>query len=148
MQQSIFSPPRINICRTCGRKECSAISNDAPNYAHGAALEASGLLLAPLHALDAVAPLFRGHALAGDEDLALPHAAVDVDVPDLDPNWAVRGASEPAVDLPHKVEEDQQWAGEVGLEESGGSWRVSAHGEQRGVERRNESEGVDEDAEV
>jgi len=148
MQQSIFSPPRISICLTSGRKKCSGKSNNASDYAHGAALEASGLLLAPLHAFDAVAPLFGGHAVAGDESLALPHAAVDVDIPDLDPDWAVGGASEPAVYLPHKVEEDQQGAGKVVLEEDGGSRSVTRDGEQRGVERRNKSENVDEDAEV
>lgn len=148
MQQSIFSPPRISICLKSGRKKCSATSDNAANYAHGAALEACGLLLAPLHALDAVAPLFGGHALAGDESLALPHAAVDIDVPDLDPDWAVGGASEPAVDLPDKVEEDQEWAGKVILEEDGGSRSVTRDGEQRSVERRNKSENVDQDAEV
>jgi len=93
--------------------------DDGTNNGHGTALEALGLLLAPLHALDAVASLFRGHALARDESLALPHAAVDVDVLNLDPDRAVRRASEPAVDLPHEVEEDQQWASKVSLEEGG-----------------------------
>lgn len=110
------------------------LSNDTPHNCHSAALEALRLLLAPLHALDAVAPLFGGHALAGDENLALPHAAVDIDVPDLNPDWAVRGACEPAVDLPHKVEEDQQWASKVGLEEGGSAWRITRYGEQSGVE--------------
>ena len=63
--------------------------DDAANYAHGTALEACGLLLASLHAFDAVAPLFGGHALARNESLALPHAAVDVDILDLDPDWTV-----------------------------------------------------------
>jgi hypothetical protein len=94
--------------------------DNAANDTHGAALEAGGPLLAPLHALDAVASLLRRHALAGDEDLALPHAAVNIDIPDLDPDRAVCGACEPAVDLPYKEEEDQKWASKVGLEEGRG----------------------------
>lgn len=123
-------------------------SNNTANNAHGAALEASGPLLAPLHALNAVASLLRGHALAGNEDLTLPHAAVDIDVLDLNVEWAVRGAGEPAVDLPRKEEEDQKWASKVGLEEGGGCRRISGHGEQRGVERCNKGKDVNENAEV
>ena len=66
----------------------------------------------------------------------------------LDVEWAVCGAGEPAVDLPYKEEEDQQWAGEVGLEEGGCCRSITAHGEECGVERCNKSEDVDEDAEV
>jgi hypothetical protein len=124
------------------------ILDDTPDDAHGAVLKALGLLLAPLHALDAVAPLFGGHALARNESLSLPHATVDIDIVDLDPDGAVGGACEPTPDLPHQEEEHQKRASKVGLKKAAGFEWGSSDGVQCGVERSDESERVDQDTEV
>ena len=119
----------------------------APNNTHDMVLGRL-LLLRILHLLDASAPGRRRDAVAADGELALPHAAVDVDVLEADEHGAVGGALEPAVALPAEEEEDEQRPGEVELEESLGVEVGAADRVQGDVELGDEGDGVDEDADV
>jgi hypothetical protein len=62
------------------------------------------LLLLILDLLNTGASRVLIHTWAADQlSLVLPHASVDVDILDFDPQRTVRRNREPAVDLPHQV---------------------------------------------
>jgi hypothetical protein len=103
------------------------------------------LLLHRHRLLNARAPRL-GRRTVGE--LALPHAAVDVDILELDEHGAVDGALEPAVALPAEVQDYEQRAGEVELEESLGVEVRAADRVQGDVELGDEGDGIDEDADV
>ena len=83
-----------------------------------------------------------------DLHLALAHAGVDIDVADLDVERAVLGDSEPGVDLPGEVEEDEEGAREVVLEEGGDDEVGAADGPERDVELGCQAEEVHHSADV
>ena len=90
-----------------------------PDNAHNVILRA--LLLLRIHPiLNTRAPHLRVDTFAAKSVLRLPHARVDIDILQPDEHGTVGGALEPAVDLPGKVQEDEQRASKVELEESGG----------------------------
>lgn len=119
---------------------------DTPDNAHDMVL--GSLLLLGVELVDAGASDLLGNALADADGVLLAHASVDVDVLDLSPDGAVVGALDPAPAFPARVEEDEERAGEVGLEEAVGSEGSAADGVKGGVERCNEGDDVDENADV
>lgn len=106
------------------------------------------ILLHPLHLLDACASCLRVGILATDRRLRIPHAGVKVNVFDRDPKRAVCWALEPTVDLPNEVQEDEQRASEVKLEESAGIEVRASDGVESYVELGDESETTDEHTDV
>jgi hypothetical protein len=97
---------------------------------------------------DALPAHVVGDVAAADLHLALAHAGVDVDVADLDVERAVLGDSEPGVDLPGEVEEDEEGAREVVLEEGGDDEVGAADGPERDVELGCQAEEVHHGADV
>jgi hypothetical protein len=100
------------------------------------------------HLLDTGAPGRRRDAVAADGELSFPHARVDIDILQLDEQRAIRGAFEPAVNLPAGVQDDEQGAGEVEPEERLGVEVGAADRVEGDVELGDEGDGVDEDADV
>lgn len=78
-----------------------------------------------LHAGNRGAALGLGlaHGWVGDQTLRVAHAGVNVQLVRGNPERAVRGDGEPRVNLPDEVEEDEEWQGEVRLEEAEGTGR-------------------------
>lgn len=122
-------------------------SENTSDNAHDMFLHAR-VMLDPLHLLNAGTSCLRVGVLATDRRLRIPHASVDVNVLDRDPQRAVCRAGEPAVDLPNEVQEDEKRAGEIKLEEGGGIQIRAAHGPQCDVELGDECEHTDEHATV
>lgn len=120
---------------------------DTPNNTHNLTLPTTPPNLLPqlIHTLPAH---LRIRVLAADRDLAVPHASVDIDLVNGDPQRAVFGALEPGVNLPHEIEEDEQGAGEVEVEEGFDVEVGSADGVQGDVELGDEREAADQDADV
>ncbi len=83
-----------------------------------------------------------------DSQLVLPHTSVDIDVPDLDVQWAILRADEPAVHLPDRVESDKERTGKVELEEGGRIQVGTTDWVQRDVELSHEGKHVDEQAQI
>lgn len=78
---------------------------------------ASFILLLLLHFLDACTPLFFGHTFAAYHlSLALPHARIDIDVLGSNPQWAMRRILEPAIYLPHEVQDNKERCSHVAFE--------------------------------
>ena len=72
-------------------------------------INASFILLLLLHFLDACTPLLFGHTFAAYQlSLALPHARIDINVLGSNPQWAMRRILEPAIDLPHEVQDNKE----------------------------------------
>ena len=72
-----------------------------------------------LHLSNACTSLLVRDALAGDElALTLTHAAVDIDVLCLDVPWTVLGDIDPRVCLPEDIEEEDDRACKIRLEEA------------------------------
>ena len=118
-----------------------------PNNAHSVILRRL-LLLRSLQLFNTSPPRCGRNTITTNSELALPHASVDVDILELDEQRAVGGALEPAVKLPPAVQDDQQGAGEVELEESLGVEVGAADGVEGDVELGDEGDGVDQDADV
>jgi hypothetical protein len=112
------------------------------------AREALALALLGIHTLDAGPALIRGETFATDADLLRSHTGVEIDIRQLDPEWAVSRTDEPAVNLPAAVQEDEQWPSEVKLEESGWVQIRSTNRPQRNVELGDESQHTDENTYV
>lgn len=128
---------------TAPRESEYPTSEDTSDNAHDMFLHA-GVMLDPLHFLNAGTSCLWVGVLATDRGLRVPHASVEVDVLDWDPQWAVCRAGEPAVDLPNEVQEDEKRAGEVKLEEGRSVQIRAANWPQSHVELRDESEHADE----
>jgi len=120
---------------------------DTPHNAHDMVLWAL-LLLGVQHLLDTGASCLRRDAVAADCVLAFPHARVDIDIPQPDEQRTVCRALEPAVDLPAEVQKDKKGTSEVELEESVGVQVGTSDGVQSDVELGDESDEVDEHADV
>jgi len=125
-------------------KQVSSALEYTPHNTHNVVLRCL-LLLHRHRLLYARAPCLRRHTVG---ELPLPHTAVDVDILELDEHGAVDGALEPAVSLPAEVQDNEQGAGEVELEESLGVEVRAADRVQGDVELGDEGDGVDEDADV
>ncbi len=122
--------------------------DDVSNTSHDIILRTS-LLLFTLHLKDASAPLVLRDTCATDPaSLFLSHARVDIDILDLDIQWAVSWPNEPAVALPAEIQEHEQRTSEIELEELVGVQVRAADRVQRDVELTHESENVDEQAQV
>lgn len=93
-------------------------------------------------------PVFLRNTLTRNGSLLLPHARVDINVLGADEERPVSRPDEPGVDLPHEVEEDEEGAGEVGLEEELGVEVGPTDGVEGDVELGDEAEDGDEEAEV
>jgi hypothetical protein len=106
------------------------------------------LLLRVRHLLNAGPPSRRRNAIATNSKLPLPHPRVNINILQLDVQGAVGGALEPAVSFPRDVQEQEQGAGEVELEERLGVEIRAADGVQGDVELGDEGDGVDQDADV
>jgi hypothetical protein len=135
---SLARPEQIQV------KQASSALEYTPHNTHNVVLRCL-LLLHRHRLLYARAPCLRRHTVG---ELPLPHTAVDVDILELDEHGAVDGALEPAVSLPAEVQDDEQGAGEVELEESLGVEVRAADRVQGDVELGDEGDGVDEDADV
>lgn len=118
-----------------------------PNNAHSIILRRL-LLLRSLQLLNTSPPRRGRNPIPTNSELPFPHASVDIDILELDEQRAVGGALEPAVKLPPAVQDDQQGAGEVELEESLGVEVGAADGVEGDVELGDEGDGVDQDADV
>ena len=80
--------------------------------------------------------------------MIISHARVNVNVLGSDEQGAVGWPDEPAIDLPTEVEEDEQRTGEVELEKLVGVQVRAADRIQCHVKLSDESENVDEQAQV
>jgi hypothetical protein len=77
------------------------------------------LLLLVLHLLNACAPLVFSHTCTADQlSLSLPHASIDIDVLGSNPQRTMRRILEPAVDLPHQIQDDEERPRHVSFEEA------------------------------
>ena len=103
----------------------------------------SALLLLGLKFLYARPPLLLGNVDAADHHaLLLAHAAVDIDVFNLDVQRAVARVEVPAITLPAGVEENQQRSGEVSHKPALGVEIGSADRVEGGVERGEKRDNV------
>jgi hypothetical protein len=119
----------------------------APNNTHNMVFR-SLLLLRVRHLLNASPSSRRRNTIATNSELPLPHPRVNINILQLDVQGAVGGALEPAVSFPRDVQEQEQGAGEVELEERLGVEIRAADGVQGDVELGDEGDGVDQDADV
>ena len=105
------------------------------------------LLLLFLNLLNTGASRVLIHTRAADQlSLVLPHTSVDIDVLDSDPQRTVRGDREPAVDLPHQIQDNKERRCHVGLEEVLHTEIRPADWVKRDVELGDERNGADEEA--
>jgi hypothetical protein len=105
------------------------------------------LLLLFLNLLNACAPLVVSHTWAANRfSLSLPHASVDINILDTNPHWTMRRKLEPAVDLPHKVQDDKERSRHIKFKEGLDLKVRSTEGVKGDVELRNECNSVDREA--
>lgn len=80
--------------------------------------------------------------------LLFSHASVDVDILESNEEGTMRWIREPAVDLPAQIQGDQEWTGQVELEEKLCAEIRPTNRIQSNVELRDEADDVDKQANV
>lgn len=106
------------------------------------------LSLGSVHLLDASTSLIICNVETTDSALFHSHAGVNIDVLQLNEEWAIRGSDKPTVYLPAEVQEDEQRSSKVQLEESGGIQIGASNRIQRDIELGDQSENANQQAEI
>jgi hypothetical protein len=105
------------------------------------------LLLLVLHLFNACASLAFSHSWATNHfSLSLSHASVDIDVLDSNPQRTMRRNLEPAVNLPHEVQDNKERPRHIRFEETLDTEVRSADWVKGDVKLGNECNGVDGEA--
>jgi hypothetical protein len=125
----------LNLFTTQPLEECV-------NHGHEAALDAGHLLLV-LKLLDARASCVRINTLTANQvPLLLPHAGVDVDILDCNPQRAMLRNVDPTVNLPAQVQGDEERRRHVSFEKGLGVRRSATDWEKCDIELGDEGKGT------